>query len=189
MPKISTYPTVIPADSDLILVTDASDNNNTKNVTVSALRSGISSYTEIYDSTSGNSTTIATAGTFVLMATDTTQGLTNDATLTTNGAGRITNTSGVSKTFAITYSVSAYAGSGSNQHFMFRLVRNASPLLLPYTESDTVTSGGAGAKASSVSNTALITLANNDYIEVWCTNNTSTNAVVLEHLNIVLRQI
>jgi hypothetical protein len=123
------------------------------------------------------------------MATGTTQGLTNDATLTTNGAGRVTNTSGVSKTFAITYCVSATAASGSNQHFMFRLVKNASPLLLPYTETDTVTTGGAGSKASSVSNTAFITLANNDYIEIWCTNNTSTNAVVLEHLNLVLRQI
>lgn len=187
MPKISTYSTVTPADSDLILITDASDSNNTKNVTISALRSGISSYTEIYDDSAGNVTTIATAGTFVLMAAGTTQGLTNDVTLTTNGAGRITNTSGVSKTFAITYSVSATAASGSNQHFMFRLAKNGTTI--SYTETDTVTTGGASSKASSVSNTAFITLANNDYIEIWCTNNTSTNAVVLEHLNLLLRQI
>ena len=185
MPKISTYPTVTPADSDLILVTDASDSDNTKNVTVSALRAGISSYTEIYDSTSGNSTTITTQGTFVIMATNTTQGLRNDATLTTNGAGRVTNTSGVSKTFAITYSVSATAGN--NQNLMFCLAKNGTTLL--YTETDTITSSWGGAKASSVSNTALITLANNDYIEIWCTNNTATSAVVLEHLNLVLRQI
>ena len=121
------------------------------------------------------------------MATNTAQGLTNDITLTTDNAGRVTNTSGVSKTFAITYCVSATAASGSNQHFMFRLAKNGTTI--SYTETDTVTTGGAGSKASSVSNTAFITLANNDYIEIWCTNNTSTNAVVLEHLNLVLRQI
>lgn len=187
MPKISTYSTVTPADSDLILITDASDSNNTKNVTVSALRSGISSYTEIYDSTSSDSTTITTAGTFVLMVTGTTQGLTNDATLTTNGAGRVTNASGVSKTFAITYSVSAT--SGNNQNLMFRLVKNGQINSIPYSETDMVTASGGGLKSSSVSNTVFVTLANNDYIEMWCTNSTSTNAVVLEHLNLVLRQI
>lgn len=188
MPKISTYSTVTPADGDLILITDASDSNNTKNVTVSALRSSISSYTEIYDDSAGNSTTIATAGTFVLMATITTQGLTNDATLTTNSAGRVTNTSGVSKTFAATYSVSA-TSTASNKNLMFRLAKNGQSNSIPYSETDTITSSGGGSKASSVSNTVLVTLGNNDYIEIYCTNNTDTNPVVLEHLNLVLRQI
>jgi len=187
MPKISTYSTVTPADGDFILITDASDSNNTKNVTVSALRSSISSYTEIYDDSAGNSTTITVQGTFYRMATNTTQGLTNDATLTTDGAGRVTNTSGVSKTFAATYSVSATTASGSNQHLMFRLAKNGATI--SYSEADTVTSGGGSSKASSVSNTVLVTLVNNDYVEIYCTNNTSTNAVVLEHLNLVLRQI
>lgn len=193
MPKISTYSTVTPADSDLILITDASDSNNTKNVTVSALRSGIllaaSSYTEIYDDSVGNVTTIATAGTFVLMATGTTQGLTNDVTLTTNGAGRITNTSGVSKTFAVTYSASATTSSGNNQNIMFRLVKNGQINSIPYSETDTVTGTGGGSKAASASNTVFVTLANNDYIELWCTNGTAPNNVLLEHLNLSLRQI
>jgi hypothetical protein len=186
MPKISTYPTVTPADGDLILISDANDSNNTKNVTVSSLRAGLSSYTEIYDDTSGNSTSIAVQGTFVRMVANTSQGLTNDVLLTTDGAGRITNT-GPAKTFAITYCVSATAASGSNQHIMFRLAKNG--VTISYSETDTVTTGGSGSKASSVSNTALIQLLTNDYIEIWCTNNTTTNTVVLEHLNLVLRQI
>lgn len=189
MPKISTYSTVTPTDSDLILITDASDSNNTKNVTISSLRSGISSYTEIYDDTAGNSTTIAVQGTFYLMATGTTQGLTNDATLTTNGAGRITNASGASKTFAVTYSVSATTSSGNNQNIMFRLVKNGQINSIPYSETDTVTGTGGGSKAASVSNTVFVTLANNDYLEIWCANNTSTITIVLEHLNLSLRQI
>jgi hypothetical protein len=186
MPKISTYPTVTPADGDFILISDANDSNNTKNVTVSSLRAGLSSYTEIYDNTPGNSTAIVVSGDFVKMVADTIQGLTNDASLTTNGAGRITNT-GPAKTFAITYSVSAYTSSGNNQHIIFRLAKNNATI--SYSEADTVTTGGGGTKASSVSNTALIQLLTDDYIEIWCTNNTSTNAVVLEHLNLVLRQI
>jgi hypothetical protein len=120
------------------------------------------------------------------MVTNTVQGLTNDVLLTTDGAGRITNT-GPAKTFAITYSVSATTASGSNQHIMFRLAKNNATI--SYSEADTVTTGGGGAKASSVSNTVLVQLLANDYIEIWCTNNTSTTAVVLEHLNLVLRQI
>ena len=58
MPKISTYSTVTPADSDLILITDASDSNNTKNVTVSSLKSALFAYTEIHDA-SGVETTSA----------------------------------------------------------------------------------------------------------------------------------
>jgi hypothetical protein len=186
MPKISTYSTVTPADGDLILISDASDSSNTKNVTVSTLRSGLFSYDEIYDDTSGNSTSIAVQGTFYKMVTNTAQGLTNDVLLTTDNAGRITNT-GPAKTFAITYCVSATAASGSNQHIMFRLAKNGTTI--SYSETDTVTTGGAGSKAASVSNTALIQLSTGDYIEIWCTNNTSTNALVLEHLNLILRQI
>ena len=186
MAKISTYSTVTPADGDLVLISDVNDSNNTKNVTISALRSGLSAYTEIYDDSAGNSTTIAVQGTFYKMVTNTSQGLNNDALLTTDGAGRVTNT-GAAKTFAITYCVSATTASGNNQHLMFRLAKNG--VTINYSETDTVTGNSGGAKASSVSNTVLVQLLANEYIEIWCTNNTSTNAVVLEHLNLVLRQI
>jgi len=186
MPKISTYPTVTPADSDLILISDANDSSNTKNVTISSLRSGLSAYTEIYNNSTGNSTSIAVQGFFYKMAASTAQGLTNDASLTMDVAGRVTNT-GATRTFAITYSASATTASGNNQHIMFRLAKNGTTI--SYSETDTVTISGPNSKASSVSNTVLVQLLANDYIEIWCTNNTSTNAVVLEHLNLVLRQI
>ena len=41
MPKISSYANVTPADDDKILITDASDDNATKNVLVSALKADV----------------------------------------------------------------------------------------------------------------------------------------------------
>jgi len=181
MPKISTYSTVTPADNDLILVTDASDSNNTKNITVSALRGSISAYSEIYDSSSGEITTIASANNFVLLNATTSQGSMNDALLTTNNLGRVTNT-GASRTFYVTYCVSATAGN--NQNLMFRIYVNGSPVL--YSESDTITSSGG--KATSTSNAAIITLATGQYVEVFVANS-AVHDVTLEHLNLILRQV
>lgn len=181
MPKISTYSTVTPADNDLILVTDSSDGSNTKNITVSALRGSISAYSEIYDSSSGEITTIASANNFVLLNANTSQGSTNDALLTTNNLGRVTNT-GASRTFYVTYCVSATAGN--NQNLMFRIHVNGSPVL--YSESDTITSSGG--KATSTSNAVIITLATGQYVEVFVANS-AVHDVTLEHLNLILRQV
>jgi hypothetical protein len=181
MPKISTYSTVPPADSDLILITDVSDSNNTKNVTVSALRTAISSYTEIYDATAGEITTISNANTFVLLVATTIQGATNDATLVNNGLGRITNT-GTQRTFIVNYSASASAVNNNN--LMFRIHKNASAVA--YSESDTIC--GSGGKATSVSNAVIVTLNTSEYIEIYVANSATQN-VTLEHLNIIMRQI
>lgn len=184
MSKISTYPVVAPASNDLITVTDTSDSNNTKNVTVDSLSAIVYSgaYSEIYDSTSGEVTTILAANTFYLLNTGTTQGERNDALLTTNGAGRITNT-GDSRTFSVTYSVSASAANNNN--LMFRIYRSGSAIA--YSESDTIC--GSGNKASSVSNTVILTLATGQYVEIYVANLSATTSVTLEHLNLIIRQV
>lgn len=183
MPKISSYEVVAPASNDLVTVTDASDSNNTKNVTVGSLSATVYSgaYKEIYDNTSGEITTIASANTFVLLSATTVAGSTNDATLTSNNAGRITNT-GTSRTFVVNYCVSAVAGN--NQNLMFRIHVSGSPVL--YSESDTITSSGG--KATSTSNAAIITLNTGQYVEVYVANS-AVNNVTLEHLNLILRQV
>jgi len=183
MPKISTYEVVAPASNDLVLVTDASDSSNTKNVTVASLSATVYSgaYSQIYDSSSGEITTIASANNFVLLNANTSQGSTNDASLTTNSLGRITNT-GASRTFYVTYFVSATAGN--NQNLMFRIHVNGSPIT--YSESDTITSSGG--KATSTSNAAIITLSTGQYVEVYVANS-AVNNVTLEHLNLILRQL
>ena len=181
MPKISTYPVVTPASNDLLIVTDASDSNATKNVTISSL-SSLVSYSEIYDSSFGELTTIASQNSFVLLNATTTQGNSNDVSLTTNGLGRITNT-GASRTFYVTYYVSA--SSSNNQNLLFRIHVNGAPVA--HSESDTITSSGG--KASSVSNAAIITLATGQYVEIYVANATAINNVTLEHFNLIMRQL
>ena len=183
MPKISTYEVVAPASNDLVTVTDASDSNNTKNVTVGSLSATVYSgaYSEIYDSSPNEITTITSANTFVLLNANTTQGARNDVSLTTNNLGRITNT-GTSRTFVVNYFVSAAAGN--NQNLMFRIHISGSPVL--YSESDTIASSGG--KATSTSNAAIITLNTGQYVEVYVANSAVQN-VTLEHLNLILRQV
>jgi hypothetical protein len=181
MPKISTYPVVTPASNDLLIVTDASDSNATKNVTISSL-SSLVSYSEIYDSSAGEVTAIASQNSFVLLNATTTQGNSNDVSLTTNSLGRITNT-GASRTFYVTYYVSA--SSSNNQNLLFRIHVNGAAVA--HSESDTITSSGG--KASSVSNAAIITLATNQYVEIYVANATAANNVTLEHFNLIMRQL
>lgn len=181
MPKISTYPVVTPASNDLITVTDASDSNATKNVTIGSL-SATMAYSEIYDATSGDVTAIAVSGTFYPLVCATTQGATNDATLSQNSLGLVTN-NGATRTFLVTYCASCT--SANNNNIMFRLAKNGATI--SYSESDTITSSGG--KATSTSNSVIVTLATSDTIQVYGANATSTTSITLEHLNILIRQI
>lgn len=187
MPKISTYSTVTPVDTDLVLITDVSDSNNTRNVTVAALRSsGISTnyvYTEIYDSTSGESTAISATNTFVPLIVTATQGANNDATLTFTAAGVISNM-GAGRTFLVSYWVSAYASSNNN--IMFRIYRNGA-VAIAHSESDTI--AGSSGKASTASNSVILTLAQNDSVQLFCANASAAQNITLEHFNLIVRQV
>jgi hypothetical protein len=184
MPKISTYPVVAPASNDLVTVTDASDSNNTKNVTVESLSVTVYSgaYSEIYDATSGGVTPIAASGTFYPLVCATTQGATNDATLSQNSLGLVTN-NGATRTFLVTYCVSCT--SGNNNNIMFKLAKNGAAI--SYSESDTIASSNG--KATSTSNSVIVTLATSDTIQVYGANANSTTSITLEHLNIIIRQL
>jgi hypothetical protein len=182
MAKISTYPVVGPASNDLITVTDVSDSNETKNVTVGSLTTTVygGAYVEIYDLTGVEVTAIGSANTFVLFNCGVTRGASNDANLANTVAGRVTN-NGVSRTFIITYYVSASASNNNN--LMFRLAVNGNTI--PYSESDTIVTT---TKASSVSNSIIYTLGAGHYVELYVANSSAQN-VTLEHLNLILRQV
>jgi hypothetical protein len=182
VPKISTYTTVTPADSDLILITDASDSNNTKNVTVASLKAAVFAYTEIYDSTPGEDTTAG--ATPVKLNVTTTQGeISASAGLQQNGLGRITN-GGASRVFAITYSVSIAAQN--NNAVEFSLAKSGT--VIPHSQTDSIT--GSGDKGVSVSNTIITTLNTGQYVEVYIAHaGGGTLACELRHLNLVLRQV
>jgi len=180
VPKISTYPTVTPADSDLIPITDASDSSNTKNVTVASLRSVLFAYTEIHDS-SGVESTSANV-TPVILNVGTSQGVTNDVSLVGNGFGRVTNT-GASRTFVVTFSASV--SGPNNKEVEFSLAKNGT--VISHSQIDSVTASGG--KGVSASNTIIVTLNTNEYVEVFIASPGGAFSFNLQHLNLVLRQV
>ena len=181
MPKISTYTPVTPTDSDLILITDASDSNNTKNVTVSSLKEALFAYIEIHDATAGEDTTATT--TPAKLTAITTQGaISANSGLQQNGQGRVTN-GGPSRTFMITYSVSISAQN--NNAVEFSLAKNGT--VIPHSQTDSIT--GSGDKGVSVSNTIITTLNTGEYVEVYISVSAGSLSCELQHLNLVLKQV
>jgi hypothetical protein len=182
MPKISTYSTVTPADADLILISDANDSNNTKNVPLASLKGALFAYTEIYDSTPGEDT-IAGATPTKLIVTTTQGEISANSGLQQNGLGRITN-GGASRVFAITYSVSIAAQNNRDVEFSL----GKSGTVIPHSQTDSIT--GQGDKGVSVSNTIITTLNTGQYVEVYIAHvGGGTLSCELRHLNLVLRQV
>lgn len=185
MPKISTYPVVAPASNDLITVTDASDSNETKNVTVGSLTTTVYSgaYTEVY-SLGGPVTTILAANTYYPLNVTAVQGARNDNSLFLNVNGEVSN-QGLSRTFFVTYSVAGLAQANNN--LMFRLHKNGNVSPIAYSESDTIC--GSGNKSTSTGNFAIVTLNNGDNIRLYCANASAAQNITLEHFNLILRQV
>jgi len=183
MPKISTYPVVAPASNDLITVTDVSESNETKNVTVGSLTTTVygGAYTEAY-SLGGPVTTILAANTYYPLNVTAVQGARNDNSLSLNANGEVSN-QGLSKTFFVTYSVAGLAQTNNN--LMFRLHKNGNAIL--YSESDTIC--GSGNKSTSTGNFAIVTLNNGDNIRLYCANASAAQNITLEHFNLILRQV
>jgi hypothetical protein len=184
MAKISTYPVVAPASNDLIAVTDVSDSNETKNVTVGSLTGTVYSgaYTEVY-SLGGTTTAIAQASTWYPLSVTAVQGATNDNSLNLAVNGGEVSNQGLNRTFLVTYAVAGIASNNNN--LMFRLYKNGNAII--YSESDTIC--GSGNKSTSTSNSAIVTLNNGDNVRLYCANATSAQNILLEHFNLVLRQI
>jgi hypothetical protein len=184
VPKISTYPVVGPDSNDLIAVTDVSDGNETKNVTVGSLAVTVygGAYTEIYDASSASITTITQAGIWYPLNVVAAQGNRNVLDLTRNVNGQITN-DGANRIFFITYAVAGIASNNNN--LMFRLYKNGNAIT--YSESDTIC--GSGNKSTSTGNSAIVTLNFGDNIRLYCANATSATNITLEHFNLILRQV
>ena len=85
MPKISTYGTVTPSPSDLIVVSDANDSNATKNITVGSLSSATAPayYIDAFSNTAAT-TTISAAGTYVDLNVGLSTGLSDGYLATSN---------------------------------------------------------------------------------------------------------
>tara|TARA_R110000851_G_scaffold186716_1_gene336117 strand:- start:1436 stop:2284 length:849 start_codon:yes stop_codon:yes gene_type:complete len=122
----------------------------------------------------GNSTntTIGTAGTAVLVAGTWAAGINSSFTLTT--AGRMTYTGTTTEVVSVVASVTLLPASGVNQTLTVYIAKDG--VVIPTAKISRTVSSTESANVSLAFN---LSLANNDYIELFVANETSTNDVLV----------
>jgi hypothetical protein len=128
----------------------------------------------------------ANATTTVISATNTpvkVLGTTTSSTITqkfTNTNNRATYNGSLTRTFKVT--VSASCTSGNNNIVGFYIAKNG--IVTSDSEIYSTTSGTG--KSENVSIQTLISLSENDYIEIWVENNSSITNVLVSDLNVII---
>jgi len=157
---------------DALIVT-----NSTGAITPAIIRdfvdSAVNSHGSLYV-TSSSATTITTPGTYYKMAGTTASVALHRFTSPTNN--RLTYTGTVTSNFHIVINISVLS-AGNNQVVGFAVAKNGTTLAHSIMETKVLT----GSDIDVIAIHADTTLATNDYIELWCTNSTSTSTVTAEH--------
>lgn len=186
-------------DKDLLVGTDRFDFNKTKNYKLETLKeyfqdnlsnvsfsgsyrdlSNLPAYINYFDFSSLSVTNIASSNTWVKLNTNTTSLFSRNGLVHTNN--RITNTS-LTKVFKIEGIVSLSAGNNNEVHVAF--FKNEQ--LYPCSEQSFVTSSGG--KSSAIPFHCVIELQQNDYIEVWVKNASSSNSITLKNINVIISEL
>lgn len=144
---------------------------------------GISNSGEIgqmYMSANASATTIGGANVYVKVAGTTVAGGINQKF--THTTGRLTFTGAIARAFKITSVCSALASTGNK--VSFRVAKNGTSL----AESTTTATVSASNRFESLACQAIVSLATNDYIELFVANDNVTN-VTVEDLNIVVEAL
>jgi len=186
MPKISTYGTVTPAASDRIVVSDASDSNATKNITVGSLSSAtaISYYTDAYD-IGPKTVTISTDDVWVDMPTIAFTADVNEG-FDLSGGNVVKNVSVVGLTackIIALLNVKA-AGGGSDQDIALRFIKNATAISTSEGHA-TVNQLHAG----EITLGTIQSLALNDTIGLQIKNVNGTADLVIDHVNLIITSL
>ena len=186
MPKISTYGTVTPAASDRIVVSDASDSNATKNITVGSLSSAtaISYYTDAYD-IGPKTVTISTDDVWVDMPTIAFTADVNEG-FDLSGGNVVKNVSGVGLTackIIAFLNVKAESG-GVDQDIALRFIKNTTPILTSEGHA-TVNQSHAG----EITLGTIQSLALNDTIGLQINNVNDTTDLVIDHVNLIITSL
>lgn len=129
-------------------------------------------YGQVYMQGNGTATTIASTATPVLVAGTWTVDLSGSFTGTT--AGRLTYTGSETQICRVSASLSLDPTSGSNQHISVYVAKNGSTIAGSRQEAHI--SHGAD---MNMSVTWQLSLANNDYIELFVQNSTATNNITV----------
>lgn len=113
------------------------------------------------------------------------QGTTTSANLfrvSSSVSNRLVYTGSKTKRFAVICSLSSIA-SGNNKNFSFYIAKNGSTL----PESKQLMKCSSSVDRGSITLSCTVLLAPNDYIEVWCENNTDATALSVESLNLAIK--
>ena len=129
-------------------------------------------------SLSGNAaaTTISVAGTFVVTNWNSAGVETNARVFTTSAGGRLTYTGTPSTHVHVVMQATAFVTVGASKTISFTVFKNGTtqlPGILSFT-----TQGNSEVGPVAVHTDVM--LATNDYIELWVTNETDTNAVTVQ---------
>ncbi len=137
----------------------------------------------IYKSSGSGSTAIAIANTFYVL--DTTNVVTTSTHLrncTSPSNGRITYT-GAAACIAYAHATISCDCGTATQSIRFRFAINGTSQA---ATQQMHTSNTTASRPNTVSISGLLSLTTNDYVEVFVTNATATNAVVVDYLNFTL---
>lgn len=182
MPKIQSYSIVTPSPSDLIVVTDASDNNSTKNIRVDSLSSAtaVKSYGSFYNPLPGT-VTVSVANTWYKVQINLDEG-TNDNIVLDGTGYQVLNeaTSGFDCLITAVLTLSA----GNNDIVHCSIAKN--DVRLAPSEQDI---GLVGTDDTQIVMTVIEPLVLNDVISLWVKNETSTNDFNIKHISLVLNQV
>ena len=182
MPKISTYGTVTPSPSDLIVVSDANDSNATKNITVGSLSSATAPtyYIDAYSNTAAT-TTISEAGTYVDLNVTLSQGLADGYTASGN---LVTNTNTIQTTLLSQVTVAMTLSTGNNNVVTTLLSNNGVDIVASTQDS---TAPGAG-EDFILTMTCITNVLYNQALKVRIKNSDVT-PVICKHVNFVVHSI
>lgn len=140
-------------------------------------------YINYFDFTSGATTTISNLDEWVKLNTSTTQGFSRNGLVHTNN--RVQNQSSKTKVFKLEC-IASLSSAGGAQELHLAFYKNGDTII-PCSEQSGLT--GTGGKTQAIPIQCLVELEENDFIEVWVKNSTSTNNITLDNVNVIITEI
>lgn len=171
-------------DNDDLIFAERIDEGSRK-ITVANLRAVMAEFGYAHYYMQGNATPTSTsvAGTYYKA-----EGTTSAGPVAPQGftlaANRATYTA--AETFVFEVRATASVTDGNNQQIAMRVAKNGTPIAAS-TTSATTSSGG---RVEALSGATLVSLAQNDYIEVWVANlTTGGGSTTVEDLNVIITRV
>lgn len=190
MSKISTYSTIAPTTSDMLIGTDVSNSNETKNFTVGQLLglipSNLSLYRgSFYDSVNQTITTpqLATGIPVILRTTDTT--CTNGISIVSDGTSLTRITFANAGIYNLLFSAQLTNSGGTSQTVDFWLRKNGSTAAANIADTNGKVQLQGNANYLMAAWNYFINVSANDYIQLMWTSTSTNVSLVAEAANAV----